>query len=166
MTIFLAITYFIGAWLIFVFSFYQGLSQMKQQINRVAEKYETTILTDYPRVSPWYWIFPPLKLYLERRRVFAIQSHTDMSEKNLKTVVHFLDTASAWFYVSLGGLFEAMPATYQLLRALPWKYHNWVFVIIVVTLYLVGLLSNIYRVSQVRDKRKVNQRIRQRNKFL
>lgn len=140
---------FLGDWLLFIFPMYQGvleISEQKKAMKRFIKKGKK-----YPDVSPWYWLFPPYKIFLERRRMVHILEDSIDSEKNFFVMQPFMNKATAWFYVALAGLLNGIAATNELLEKfhleLPWP----LFLLLIIMLIASGILQVLYRTSKRRQ---------------
>ena len=100
---------FLSSWLIFTFSLYQGLLELTGQLASVREQ---PIQTSQDKVSPWLWLLPPVKIRKEKERILTILAENQVSRDQLRKVVGFLDKATGWFYVALGGWLLAVAETY------------------------------------------------------
>lgn len=144
---------FIGIWLLFSFPLYQGCMELTAQSIYFSTKV-TTIL-HVTKVSPWYWLFPPLKVYLEKKRVLqAIRLH-DIEAKIAHKLILYFDKATAWFYVSLAGLLNGVYFTFDLGRTYGWL-PSWTWFLIGSTI-LIGILNVSYRLSPKRFEKKAQQ---------
>lgn len=117
MDIFLAICGFIGAWLLVAGPLFQASIELREEdleVERIKEARHN--LQDIPKISIWWWILPPVKVYLERkqnqeRRIAFIDALTPEDAKALHS---YMSKAVAWVYVSAGAFFLAVTETYNL----------------------------------------------------
>lgn len=146
----LMILAFIGDWLLFAYPWYQAhleLSESQRFLNSVRK-----VATETTKVSPWFWLIPFLKIALERRRAQNILKGTVKNWDNFQEMMSFLNKATAWMYVAVGGLLNAWYTTYELLDhmhvepLMPW------WIASVVILMLVSDLMVDYRGSEARQR--------------
>ena len=155
MKLFFATLETIGTWLLFIFPLYQAMLELDEQIQRVKIKEITTTkkINKIPKVSPYYWFWPPLKIRLEKKRMVRILKLYNTSNEHLELLSKMLDKATAWFYVSLGALFVAISTTYDLLNELRIMPNLLDFWVIIVVIMLMGIGIDRYRMSTYRLKK-------------
>lgn len=104
-----------GAWLLLAGSIYQAVLELRAHELAVERLQEVGALARTQRVSGWWWLFPPLKLYLERRRAVANKEvyFNALSVDELESLVSFLNKSTGWLCVALGGLMIATKETHQ-----------------------------------------------------
>ena len=141
----------IGAWLIFIFPLYQGMLELQEQIQHVKKLGISN--SKLPKVSIWYWIFPPLKIKLEKQRMFKLLSLRQTSTEELDLFLHFLDKATAWFYVALGGLLTAISVTYNTLEEFKIDLSPLVFWLLIILIIICTFISDNYRINSKRKQR-------------
>ncbi|KRO00730.1 hypothetical protein [Companilactobacillus kimchiensis] len=141
----------IGAWLIFIFPLYQGMLELQEQIQSVKrnEIKESTL----PKISMWYWLFPPLKIRLEKQRMFKLLSQRHTSNTELEAFLHFLDKATAWFYVALGGLLTAISVTYGTLEQFKIELSPPIFWLLIIVIIICTFVSDNHRINSKRKQR-------------
>lgn len=104
-----------GAWLLLAGSIYQAVLELRAHELAVERLQEVGALARTQRVSGWWWLFPPLKLYLERRRATAKKEvyFNALSVVEFESLVSFLNKTTGWLCVALGGLMIAIKETHQ-----------------------------------------------------
>ena len=144
---------FLSSWLIFTFSLYQGLLELTGQLASVREQ---PIQTSQDKVSPWLWLLPPVKMRKEKERILTILAENQVSRDQLRKVVGFLDKATGWFYVVLGGWLLAVE-TYLSVAQL--TTHGLLFKTLLALLILtaLGVANGFYRTSEKRQYRALQQ---------
>lgn len=145
---------FLSSWLIFTFSLYQGLLELTGQLASVREQ---PIQTSQDKVSPWLWLLPPVKMRKEKERILTILAENQVSRDQLRKVVGFLDKATGWFYVALGGWLLAVAETYLAVAQLTTHgllFKTWLALLILTAL---GVANGFYRTSEKRQDRALQQ---------
>ena len=111
---------FLGAWFLVAGPVYQAAMELEE------ETFERDEFTDIaqtlgppPRTSPWWWLLPPVAYVLRRRRGRDWRRAVvrRMSRSQVEQWVHFVNTASGWLYVALGGFLIATKETWELVEA-------------------------------------------------
>lgn len=147
----------------FKFSLYQGLLELNEQLSVVrGQKIEGG-----KKISPWLWLLPPLKVKKEKERTLAILAKNDVNRDQLSKVIGFLDKATGWFYVALGGWLLAIAETYSLAEEFAEDNAVWIFVIALVLLTILGIANGFYRTSEKRKNKtlmELEQQLRRVNK--
>ncbi|WP_423253187.1 hypothetical protein [Melissococcus plutonius] len=142
---------FIGEWLLYTFPFYQGCLEIMEQVSELTKLIGED--TNYKEVSPWFWVVPFLKPYLERRRALEIVRERNMNENDLYSLLMFSDRASAWFFVSLAGFFKGTSLTYELFKEY-FPHHNPLWIVPIIWLIITLTIFNaVYRLSGERATR-------------
>jgi hypothetical protein len=140
---------FIGAWLLFAGPIYQAALELQEQdieLDRIKAA-GTTIDRSKP-VSPWYWLLPPLKVYLEQKRskTYRDQYFKALSIEDVEALISFMNKAGAWLIVAAGGLCIALSETYNLSQQSHWS--DYIFWVLAVILALASILNVIHSVKR------------------
>jgi len=98
--------------------------------------------------SKIFWVFPPLEIYLERRRLMKIIRKSIKKTGNVHSILSFYNKAAAWFFVSLAGLFKGVESTYVLYEIFFREKSIFYFVIMVITTFILSTLYIVYRVRK------------------
>lgn len=112
---------FVGAWLLVAGAIYQAFLELRNdQMAEGRMAALTAAVPLLPRVSPWWWLLPPVRLVLDTRRRNRIRETflTSLSSLDRETLVTFISKARGWVIVATGGLLIAMEATYSLIEHL------------------------------------------------
>jgi hypothetical protein len=107
-----------GAWLLLAGSIYQAVLELRAHELAVDRLEKIGAATRTQRVSSWWWLVPPIKIYLERQRAIA-QRPLYMSEltvEEFESMVSYINKATGWFLVAVGGFSIATKETYQFCR--------------------------------------------------
>lgn len=139
---------FLGAWLLVAGPLYQAALELRDE-NLEQDHFDKAReqVNNVPHVSVWWWLIPPVKVYLERRRDarFRREFMNHLSDTDLEAMVSFMSKATGWAVVSLGGFLLAVNETYELTKVFDAPIHLfWI-------LLVVGLFASIfYVISRVR----------------
>ncbi len=144
---------FIGDWLLYIFPLYQGWMEL-YTYDRFIQRFEKTAKT-VPKISPMLWIIPFYKIHREKQRAMLILKQDVSSNQELDEMLSFLDKSVAWFYVALGGLLNAIYATYELTSNLLPNFPIISAGIISLLSFFLGIFHARYRVSEYRKRRMI-----------
>lgn len=142
----------LGAWLLVAGPLYQAALELRDEdieVDRIhAAGKNVTIL---PRVSAWWWLLPPVKIILERRRSHAYRRDfiRALSQQDLDALVSFINKATAWMFVAIGGFLIATKETYELCHELDVPV-AWFWVIVLVML-LLSIINTVARIHRSKD---------------
>lgn len=145
---------FFGSWLLFAGPIFQAALELKDEdierdrIHEVAK--EVSVIQ---HVSPWWWLFPPIKLYLEsvQRRRWQKEYFSLMLPEDREAFVSFTSKARGWLFVAGGALLIAFKGTWDLGDKLEWS-HGLIFSVII----LCTFVSLLYTAAQMTRMRKIN----------
>ena len=136
---------FLGGWIIYTFSTYQGAMEIAEQksiIHKIKD-----VSKSYKDVSPLYWFFPPLKIHLETKRFKAIFKEFSSQNDDFEEVFTISNKATAWFYVGIGSLLNCVGTTDALLDFLNIELNDFLFALLFIVLMVLCLVSIFYRMS-------------------
>lgn len=140
---------FLGAWLLVAGSVYQAALELRDQDIAVDHLRAAGEKRHRPKhVSSWWWLLPPVKIILEKKSKDAYRSEyfNNLSKDDSAALLSFMNKATAWLYVGLGGLLIAAKETYELSEHL--HVYNWIFFITVFVLLLLALSNTAIRVRR------------------
>ena len=140
---------FLGDWLLFSFPLYQGLMELYDYKWFLTEFNQSS--KSQPKISPLYWIAPIVKIYLEKKRAVKILGDIIKNESDLRTAMSFIDKATAWYFVSLGGWLKMVSSLYEFLGELHIESLLWLIVGTVILTFL-GISSAYYRINPKRQE--------------
>lgn len=147
-----AILTFIGLWLLYIFPLYQGVLEISEQ-DKIIGKLSQADEQKYPEISSWYWLIPPLKIRKEKERGIAILRDSLNGKEDIHALFGFLNKATAWFYISLAGILNAIVATYDLVDSITKSYTLLISFIVDILMIIIGVLVVIYRSNRHRKQR-------------
>ena len=148
---------FFGAWLVVAGSVFQaGLELHEESVARDAmERASQTVDRSAP-VSPWWWLVPPVKYFLEKRRSAAFRNDvlSALSVDEVSALVRYIDKAAGWLLVGAGGTLIAAKESWELVEHYEWPtYLFWVLVIVAAWLCLANAGYRQYRSRKVLEAR-------------
>ncbi|WP_282800725.1 hypothetical protein [Lactococcus lactis] len=155
---FVEIIEFIAKWLLFAFPLYQAYIELIEQqkfLNKIVRKSKK-----YPKISPWYWVIPPLKITLEKKRGLTILSEGLISKRDFEDSIIFGRKATAWFYVSIAGLLEGVAAVYEVFHSFGYQisYFKLVFIsVLVAAICIINIRNRIKKINITSFKKKLKQ---------
>lgn len=143
---------FIGAWLLFAGPVYQAVLELhdenieRDRVEAIAKKVRTI-----PPVSAWWWIVPPVKLILERKRsnTYRRAYFDAMTAEDSAVMISFINKATAWLFVGAGGLLIAAKETYELGEHFHWPVP--VFLGVVIVMIIISIFNTGIRVRRSRE---------------
>lgn len=143
---------FFGSWFLFAGPIFQAALELKDEdIERDRIRETAKKVTTVRRVSVWWWLLPPVKVYLEsvQRRRWQKEYFRLMLPEDREAFVDFTSKARGWLFVAGGGLLIAGKETWELGEKLEWS-HLLIFGVIV----LCTFVSLLYTVRQLQVMRK------------
>lgn len=114
---------FLGAWLVVVGSIHQANLELQAE-EEAAERMRVlqSTVPPPPPISRWWWLLPPVRFELGRRRRTRVrQSFVDsMSDEDHELLTRYLQKATGWMFVGLGGALIAAKETEGLVLERHW----------------------------------------------
>jgi hypothetical protein len=143
---------FAGAWLLFGGPVYQAALELQEQDierDRMAELGDQ--VEGAPSVSRWWWLLPPVWYALERRRRKQWRSAVlaAMAPSEVEALVNYIDKATAWLFVGLGGFLIATKETWELVEHYEWPAY--VFWILAAAMLIVASANAALRLARTRS---------------
>lgn len=130
---------------------YQGLMEL-EEYRSLFNKFDLYSY-QFIKISPWYWLFPPLKIHLEKNRAMGIFKKFVDNEQEYLTLISFIDKATAWYFISVGGWFKTISSVYEILENNHVPHFWWCFLLLALIATVSGFFSARYRISQSRQQR-------------
>ena len=114
---------FLGAWLLVAGALHQARVELaEEEFER--ERFEEAVDVVGPpeRVSPWWWLLPPLRLYLGHRAKerWDRQVWLTLPDEDFDALSSFMSKARGWLLVGTGGLLIASKETWELVEGHEW----------------------------------------------
>ncbi|GAA1089237.1 hypothetical protein [Tsukamurella spumae] len=114
---------FFGGWLLVAGPLIQARLELEaegQELSGIQSLLRATLPPS--RLSRWWWLLPPLALYLTRRRQTAYLAtlNEKLTPEQRHGLWHFFAVARAWMIVASGAFLIALKETYELAH-----HHHW-----------------------------------------
>ncbi|MGG5318867.1 hypothetical protein [Enterococcus sp. AZ072] len=155
MALFINLLGFTGGWLLFIFPMYQAFLELSDQAITFSKMVSGRLET-VKKISPLYWVLPPLKIHKEKERALIIIREMKLEANDLKKLLLYFDKATAWFYVALAGLFNSIYVTYELFGKLHLPRSPLHFFITIIVLIVLSASSVRYRLDAKRIEQKIS----------
>ncbi len=149
----------VGAWFLVAGSIYQASLELhKEQVAADQMAMATTKVPAPPAVSAWWWLLPPIKLYLDGQRR-SQHRHTflaSLTPEERETIVAFLSMFRGWLLVATGALLIAIQQTYDVVERL--NLSLGVFWLAIITLFVICVLITVVHRATIERSRVLVQR--------
>lgn len=142
MELFIHLAGFLGAWLLVAGPLFQAAVELRdEQVDREAFTRATDATPTPQKVSPWWWLLPPVAYVKSRRRSSA---HRDavlaaLEPEQRAQLVGFMNKAHGWLAVAGGAFLIALKETWELVHLV--ELPDWVFGVAVVAL-AIGVFAS------------------------
>ena len=139
MTFLIPVIETIGAWLLFAAPLLQATTELHEEVTgweAIRTRFHTSTKIPIKQVSLWWWLLPPVKIILERRKISKIkQVYADvtLSDDTHKSLRRFSLKANGWIGVTLGGWLVANSTTWELVEKVELGIKTWVFLLLLLT---------------------------------
>lgn len=139
MTFLIPVIETIGAWLLFAAPLLQATTELHEEVTgweAIRTRFHTSTEIPIKQVSLWWWLLPPVKIILERRKISKIkQAYADvtLSDDTHKALRRFSLKANGWIGVTLGGWLVAISTTWELVEKVELGTKTWVFLLLLLT---------------------------------
>ena len=139
---------FVGAWLLVAGPLFQAAVELDEQGDRRSGAARAARQVDRPRLSPWWWLLPPVAYVLERRRQrqFRQQLFDTLTQDELEGFVQFTSVATGWAMVAAGAFFIAVKETYEVTELYEWPVGA--FVALLVAMLAACAVNTVVRVRR------------------
>jgi len=132
---------FLGAWLLVAGPLYQAALELRAEdieIERIKSVKDSITLP--PAISVWWWLLPPFKISLERKRsrLYRRIYIKALTTEDASALVSFISKATAWMFVATGGLLIAIKETYELIHILEIPIALFWIAIIIMPAFCIG----------------------------
>jgi hypothetical protein len=152
---------FLGAWLLVVGPLHQARVELAEEdFERDRVQPVMDELGPPERVSAWWWLFPPLRLYFGhvRRERWQDRVLYALPDDDFEALSSFMSKARGWLFVGAGGLLIAVKETWELVEGHEWP--TWLFWVFTPAMALGCAAYTAYRA--MREGSVADQRRRQR----
>jgi hypothetical protein len=135
---------FVGGWLLVAGPVWQAAIELREEeFDQEAIEAAKSSVGKPARVSPWWWLLPPVAYLLQMRRQqgYRRDFNAALAPEQRKQTVAFLNKANGWLIVAFGGFLIAVKETWELVRDLHWV--EWVFWVLVVVMPLIAIANTV-----------------------
>ena len=127
---------FVGAWLLVAGPIWQAVVELRDETFE-REKYTAAmeVIPPRERVSPWWWLLPPLHFLLNQRSKGRWQDQimAALPDEDYEALNSFMAKVRGWMLVGGGGLLIATKETYELVEGHEWPIGIfWVLIVVMV----------------------------------
>ena len=135
---------FLGGWLLVAGPIYQAALELGEQDVERAE------LGPRPaggaRISPWWWLLPPVGYWKQRQRSRRVRREVMVSwtAEQLHAFVQFANKATGWLLVAAGAGLIAVKETGELA-----EHHHWPAPVFALVVVVMAALSTGYTVGRL-----------------
>lgn len=129
----------IGAWLLFGAPLLQATTELHEEVagwEAIKKRFQTSNKISIKKISLWWWLLPPIKIFLERRKIKKIKhAYADikLSDDTHKVLHRFSLKANGWIGVTLGGWLVAISTTWELVEKVELGIKTWLFLLLLFT---------------------------------
>ena len=150
---------FLGGWLLVAGPLYQASIELDEEaLDRDEWGKVHAALPQPERISPWWWLLPPVAYLKQRRASKAYQAAVlrSLTPQQLSDSVAFVSKARGWFIVAAGASLIAFKETWELVHLLEW--HVAVFWVLVVVMPVLCIGHTVISAKRKRRLLAVDQR--------
>jgi hypothetical protein len=142
----IAIVGFVGGWFLVAGPIWQAALELRDE--EIDQEGIEALRADLPKpstVSNWWWLLPPIAIYLrqraqrEQRKAF----NESLTPEQLKQTVSFLNKANGWIVVAVGAFLIAVKETWEGIET--FHLPVWLFWVLVVVLPIACIGYAVYR---------------------
>lgn len=141
----------IGAWILFGAPLFQSVTELYEELEK-REKLVTVINQNHTdqaikKVSFWWWLFPPIKIALEKKKLRQIKKMTNhqLSEETKEALHRLSLKANGWAGVSLGGWIVAVSTTWEFVQSDHDALRKWFFLVFLGSYISIFLIFKTFR---------------------
>ena len=124
----------VGGWLLVAGPLYQASLELgEQEFDREEMGKAVAGVTVPQRVSPWWWLLPPVAYILQWRqqRAYRAAVLAALGPEQLEQSVTFHNKASGWMIVASGAFLIAVKETYEVVELAEWPIAVfWILVVL------------------------------------
>jgi hypothetical protein len=135
----------LGAWLLVAGPIYQAALELREQdFDRERFTTVTASVAPAPKISPWWWLLPPVA-YVLRVRAVRAQRRAIMealTPEQLEQMLGFINKATGWLIVASGAFLLAFAQTWALRDLFGWPIVVFWVLVVVLLLLCVGYVTS------------------------
>ena len=114
---------FVGAWVLVAGPMYQGAVELSEMdVQRTSLRSQVHATPRLVRVSPWWWLLPPVAYVLTSRKQRAWQQQVlaSLTPQQRVQFVTYANKATGWFVVGAGAALIGIKEAAALVEVLDW----------------------------------------------
>jgi hypothetical protein len=141
--------WFLGGWLLVAGPVYQAAIELgEEQFERDEIDRASDAAEPLGRVSPWWWLIPPVGYVLNhrRRQEWRVRTMHALTRAQLEQFVSFVSKATGWMFIAAGASLIAIKETWELHEAYEWPVA--IFWGLVVIMLVLCALNTVVRVQR------------------
>lgn len=141
---------YIGAWLLVAGPMYQGALELnEQQFDRDVIRERSLTVPRPSRVSPWWWLLPPVAYILIHRTQDEWRKQVMMSltPEQREGFLSYSNKATGWLIVGGGAALIGIKEAFELVEAMEWPV--WITLVLCVAAAGLGLGYTVQRMRKV-----------------
>lgn len=143
---------FLGAWLLVAGPLFQAAVELDEQGDRrVGVSRAARQVGQRPRLSPWWWLLPPVAYVKQyrRQRDYRRQVFDALTDEQAEGFVELTSVATGWSMVATGAFFIAVKETYEVTELYAWSL--WIFVVLLVVMLAVCATNTVVRIRRAHE---------------
>lgn len=113
---------FVGAWVLVAGPMYQGAVELGELGRGTAAIRTHANAIPHTRISPWWWLLPPIAYAMTKRRENAWQEQVlaSLTARQRAEFITYSNKAAGWFVVGAGAALIGVKETVELVETLEW----------------------------------------------
>ena len=139
---------FLGAWLLFAGPILQAALELREQeLSREEIEAANALVEREPPISAWWWLLPPVYYWLNHRRSDRMNKAMMklLTPQQMSGLIDYLNKATGWLFVGIGGLLIAIKETWLLREHNDWSLA--VYWLLVVFMIVVAVGNAVGRIA-------------------
>jgi hypothetical protein len=140
---------FVGAWLLVAGPLLQAAIELRdEELDREGFERVQHIVELPARVSPWWWLLPPVAYHKNRKRAEEFRRRTlgALTAEQRAQFVGFSNKATGWFTVAAGAFLIFLKEAWELSEL--YELPVWVYAVAIVVLTILAVGNTIVRLSR------------------
>lgn len=142
---------FVGAWMLVAGPMYQGAIELSEMtVDMPAIRSQASAVARPERVSPWWWLLPPIAYTMTRRkqRVWQEQVMASLTSQQRVEFVTYSNKATGWFVVGSGAALIGIKEAVDLAHTLNWPSPAAILLIVLAAAGAFGFTVRRMQLSQ------------------
>ncbi|MGW4246140.1 hypothetical protein [Nocardia sp. NPDC004722] len=138
---------YIGAWVLVAGPMYQGAVELGELGRNTAQIRSQMHEIPHPRVSPWWWLLPPVAYFRTRGSESAWQQQVleSLTAQQRAEFVSYSNKAAGWFVVGGGAALIGVKEAVDLVETLEWPTP--IAIVLIVAAAAIALTFTVRRMQ-------------------